>query len=99
MLENVNLEIVICVTLALGYLAFNILHKKKFTVLLFVLTTLLYIIFHKIFTNEIYLIDRIPIIILISVVVSYIHQFIFSLDSDSDNSDESNEINLSLPVP
>ena len=25
MLENVNLEIVICVTLALGYLAFNIL--------------------------------------------------------------------------
>ena len=85
----VNTEIIIYIILAISYLAYNIYKKHKFTVLLFILIVLLYIILHKtIIKNKNHLFKNLPILLSISVIISYIYYYLFSLVDEEKNEND-----------
>lgn len=93
--RNTRFELTVYGILGLGYIALNVLYQKKLAVLIFILTTLLYIIFHKIFSKDKMLINKIPYIFVITIIVNAIHDFIFSFEEKKDD----NPFDLNLPVP
>ena len=85
----VNIEIIIYIILAICYLVYNIYKKHKFTVLLFILIVLLYIILHKtIIKNKNHLFKNLPILLSISVIISYIYNYLFSLVDEEKNEND-----------
>ena len=94
--RNVRFEIVVYVLLGMGYIALNMLYKQKITVLIFILTTLLYIVLHNIFSRDLKLINKIPYIFIISILVSILYKAIFNLE---ELEKEKDKINLYLHVP
>ena len=94
--RNVKFEIVVYVLLGMGYIALNMLYKQKITVLIFILTTLLYIVFHNIFSRDLKLINKIRYIFIISILVSILYKAIFNLE---ELEKEKDKINLYLHVP
>ncbi len=95
----VNFNTILYIILSIIYLAFNIYQKNKFTVLLFILIVLLYIVFYRIIIGKP---DKnirnksIPYVLILAFIISYVFNHLSGFLS-LENSKSVNGIDLYLP--